>query len=68
METFVPIEREHGKQNTPNIDPMMVRRCRQVAKILSKNQKLRLWYETPEALLAEDNRSVTSAQELLIYM
>ena len=67
METFVPIEREynHSKtnasnSNTPNIDPMMVRRCRQVAKILSKNSKLRNWYETPEALLADDNRSVTS--------
>ena len=64
METFVPIEREYSKNlnsNTPNIDPMMVRRCRQVAKILSKNSKLRHWYETPEALLADDNRSVTSA-------
>jgi len=60
LETFVPIERG----SPPNIDPMMVRRCRQVAKVLSKNEKLRIWYETPEFLISDD-RSGPSSRKCL---
>ena len=60
LETFTPIERRLTVEPPP-IDTMMIRRCRQVAKVLARNEKLRQWYETPEFLIADDGRNLASA-------
>lgn len=59
LETFTPIERR-VTVDPPQIDTMMIRRCRQVAKVLAKNDKLRQWYETPEFLIADDGRNLAA--------
>ena len=60
LETFTPIERRLTVEPPP-IDTMMIRRCRQVAKVLARNEKLRQWYETPEFLIADDGRNLAAA-------
>ena len=49
------------------VDPTITRRCRQVAKVLSKSEKLLNWYSSPEGAMqpSEDFSSKTQKTSFL---
>lgn len=60
LESFYPIDRA---STTPKVvDPMITRRCRQVAKVIARNERLFNWINSPDDFYATRDGNIERNQ------
>ncbi len=55
LESFYPIDKA-STTNPKVVDPIITRRCRQIAKVIARNERLFNWINSPDDLYATKDR------------